>query len=80
MFLLICSILEKLIVCSAYNLKKLTSSEWNWVSAADVMIEAADRAYWAAAEAEKMSLSAVIRFWTSENCCEVLTADWKHSI
>ena len=72
--------MKKLTVCSAYNLKKSTSSEWNWMSAADVMIEAADEAYWAAAEAEKMSLNTAVRFWTLKNCCKVLTADWKCSI
>ena len=43
--------------------------------AADVMIKAADRACWAAAEVEKINLNTAVRFWTSENCCEMLTAD-----
>ena len=43
--------------------------------AADVMIKAANETYWTAAEAEKINLNTVIRFWILKNCYEVLTAD-----
>ena len=56
-------------ICLIRNLKKLTSLKQNYVfTAADVLIEAADRTCWTA---EKMSLNTVIRFWTLKNCCKV---------